>query len=261
MEVNTNFLAASGWGLANTGGNAITLQIAPTFNTSDGGTKTYLGWGDIIINPAVAAAQSNDDGLMGVTPSVEFTPRVIGGAGTAVGGVSFFRNFLQKNTAHVVKMNVRASAATVLPTSIVILSPNMWTGQLDRQVVNVTADTTMYQQQDNIVTITGLDVYIGRMSIIRFEGAFSESATPTLNIDVTIDRYISVEKALAENIENLNTATGAVKDLENVVNASAARVSPDRVKAPATDQAFTAIRTGIDLSRVPSKGFNSMANR
>ena len=261
MEVNTNFLAASGWGLANTGGNAITLQIAPTYTTDDAGAKTYRGWGDIMINPAVFDAQNSDDGLQGVTPSVEFTPRLVNGNGTAVGGVKFFRNFLQKNTVHIVKMNVRASAATVLPTSIVILSPNMWTGQMDRQVVNVTADTTMYQQQDNIVTITGLDVYIGRMSIIRFEGTFAESATPTLNIDVTIDRYISVEKALAENIENLSTATGAVKDLENVVNASAARVSPDRIKSPATEQAYADIATRIDLSRVPSKGFNSMANR
>lgn len=266
MGVNTNFIAAAGWGVQNTTGQAITLQIDST-GTVSGGVTTYTGYADIIFNREVLRANAYKNGLIGVTPNLDFTPKVgAGSTAVPVSGVHFFEQFIQRNTVHITKMNFRAGTATTLPTSVVILTPNLFTGQMDRQVVNVTADTTMYQQQSNIVTMSGLDLYISRDSVIRFEGAFSEATKPSLNIDVTIDKYISVEKSLLENMQQLNTAAGAAENLENVAANAANVLNPNAIRisdvssptlTAAINQRFA---DNINLANVPVKT-NSRGNR
>lgn len=70
----------------------------------------------------------------------------------------------------------------------------------------------MYQNQANVVTIN-CDFYLTRLCVIDFNGTFSTSTMPSLNIDVQIDKYLSIEKALMENLQLMNTTTGAAAAL------------------------------------------------
>lgn len=256
MPVNSNFIASAGWGLQNATGQALTLGIKPVSKTSDQ-TTTYTGWQKVEFNPAVY--DSGADGISSISPAVTYTNN----KGDSVNGVKFFRNFIQRNPVHITKMNVRASSLGVMPTNITILTPNIFTGQFDRQVINVTADTTMYQNQSNIVTIGGLDVFISRDSVIEFGGSFSEANAPTLNIDITIDKYLSLEKSLYENMQQLSTATGQMQDFSNVAENAAARLNPSVIQATVNSDeiAANAART-LGASILQNvKGTNSRGNR
>lgn len=264
MEINENFLANAGFGLVAAGGQALTMQVASRTDS----TRKHVGYADIVLNYEIAlqmAALGNSDGLIGISPAISFTAQ--GQTGTldaAADAKGLFRNFLQHNTAHISKLNFRAPSATTLPTSMLILTPNIFTGQMDRQVLNITADTTMYQQQANIVTINTVDLYIGRDSIIRFDGAFTENAQQVLNIDVTIDRYISVERALVQNLQLLDTQSGQVMLAAQVLNAEAAKTSPDVITSKAVDEVSKVtmpVTTAAGWYANNVKGFNSRGNR
>lgn len=263
MEINENFLANAGFGLVAAGGQALTMQVA---SRVDGNGK-HVGYADIVLNQEIAmqmAVLGNLDGLIGISPAVNFTAMGQDGTKDAPADtVGLFRNFLQHNTAHISKLNFRAPSATTLPTSMLIFTPNIFTGQMDRQVLNITADTTMYQQQPNIVTINKVDLYIGRDSIIRFEGAFNENSQTILNIDITIDRYISVERALVQNLQLLGTTSGQVMYAAQVLNAEAAKTAPEAVTSKVVDEVskVSVPANAVSYFNQNVKGWNSKGNR
>lgn len=241
MAVNTNFLANPGWAIANGSQQALTLGIAPVKDQNN----NFVGWNSINFDDP--ATKDFDT----ISPGVLLDP------------VQSFKRFVNKNPIHIAKFNIRASDAVYLPTSIIISTPNFFTGQYDRQIINVTADTTMYQNQNNMVTINGLDILVGRQSVIQFDAAFSTATQPSLSVDVTIDKYISLEKALYMNMQQLATAGGAAENLANEVENAQNIISPNKIQGlqqvANLDQMTV---TPINLSAVPQlKPFNSRGNR
>lgn len=257
MEINKNFLADAGFGLVAAGGQALTMQV----NSCVGGDGHHRGYADVVLNKEILlqmAALGNLDGLLSISPMIDFSAKGTDTTKDApADGVEIFRNFMQENTCHISKMNFRATAAETLPTSVLILTPNVFTGQLDRQVLNVTADTTMYQQQSNIVTMNNVDVYIGRNSIIRFAGAFDRATAQVLNIDITIDKYISVERALVQNLQLLATASGQVVKAIEDINEANAVINPNSVSINAANQAQGVIPVGSIAGWIAANGGNN----
>lgn len=248
-QVNTKFIANPSFGVSSVAGQALTLAIDP-FKEAEG--NKYVGFAPVYFDTDLYNGIT--DGLLSVTPGCTFTdPAAL--VQPTIAGKTFFQNFVRNNPIHVTKMNVRASAAVALPNSIEVLTPNVFSGQMDRQIVNVTADSNMYQNQSNIVTLN-CDIYLCRESIIVFNCAMSESTAPSLAIDVTFDKYLSLEKALVENYQILTTTTGmaaAINEEVANINAQVAQKSPVMVEATATP--FTGAQS---VQPAATKGNNFM---
>lgn len=141
--------------------------------------------------------------------------------------IEVFCDFIEKNPIHVTKLNVRASDISILPSSLEILTPNIFAGQFDRQIVNIVADTNMYQNQSNIVTLN-CDFYIARNSVLRVDTAFNikndGKNEPSLVMDMSFDKYLSLEKALVENYELLTTVAGQENAISQELATVAAKV-------------------------------------
>ena len=123
---------------------------------------------------------------------------------------SIFKDFVSKNPIHISKINLRTQNENVLPQQIVVTTPNVFTGQSDRQIIDVASKKNAYQYQNGIITIDDANLIICRNSSVCFNGAFSvsngdqsENVLPEneLYIDITIDKYLSLEKALVENLK------------------------------------------------------------
>lgn len=226
-NVNTKFIANPAWGIQNVSGQALTFTVEMVDFNSD---NVYDGYGNVWFDESLYGKLKQ--GLIAVTPGAKYSD----GYGVGVTGVEFITRFIAKNPIHCRKMNVRANSAGLLPTSIEIQTPNIFTGQMDRQIINVTADSNMYQNQGNIVTID-CDFFLCRESVIVFNvGSIASSTQYNLNIDFTFDKYISLEKALVENYQLLQTTSGAINAVEqeiSTINTVAAEKLPILTQAPA----------------------------
>lgn len=267
-KVDTNLLARLGFVMKTDGsGERITLELNPRYTPpTDPGTTPYrqTGWADIDFS--VDMPFNSDISLdlpipANVTPAVSDIVRYpdntvdeIMGTSTVRRwlGVKRFMDFVKRNPIHVTAINLRASSVESIPQQIVILSPDIAGGQMQRQVIDVASRKNAYQYQNDIITIDNLDMYIGRDSIIRFEGNFvhnwPQGATSTdipCFMDLTIDRYISLEKALVENIKLLSTATGQADAINQEVAKAEAQTVPTMVLNTPTN-------TGFDASAVAS---------
>lgn len=237
-NVNTKFIAGPSFGLTSVTGQALTWSVDMW---SDDGT--YKGYSDVYFNEQWKVLGSN--GLAAVTPGA--TLANVDPAGNPISSTEVFKNFIKQNPAHVSKLNVRALRADLLPTSIEILTPNVFSGQWDRQIINVTADSNMYQNQGNIVTIT-TDFFLSRDSVVRFNGTFAEAANAPLSIDVTIDKYLSLEKALVENYQLLQTTAGAINAVQQEI-ATINTVAAEKLPVMTTQmQAVAAPNSGTTAS-------------
>lgn len=118
-----------------------------------------------------------------------------------------FIDFVRNNPIHVNKINIRATDPGMLPTQILVETPNIFEGVAGRQIIDVSSQKTAYQYQNNIVTIDNTDLFIGRNSNIKFNAAFSMSSQDfydkPIYIDWFVDYYLSLEKALYKNLKNL----------------------------------------------------------
>lgn len=135
-------------------------------------------------------------------------------------GSFFFGLFLSENPIHCSKLNVRASDVAALPSTLEILTPNSFSGQFDRQIVNILADTNMYQNQNTIVTLD-CDFFIARNSILRVDSSFNNATAYSLYFDMTFDKYMSLEKAMVENYTLLQTSAG----LQNAIESEIANIN------------------------------------
>lgn len=252
MAVNTKFLANPAWGLQSVVGQALTLTVNMEDFDNDG---IYDGYGHVYFDTALYGGTKQ--GLVNVTPGCNYTD----GYGTPVSPVLFFTNFVAKNPIHVKKMNVRAVSAGELPTSIEVRTPNVFTGQLDRQIVNVTADSNMYQNQANIVTLD-CDIILARESVIIFNtGAIASAANNALNIDMTFDKYLSVEKALHENLQLLATESGQANAIAqevqqiNTIAAAKVPVLQEAQVIPISGADNTGAAAAVSVQPARTKGF------
>lgn len=227
-EVNTKFLANPAFGVTSVVGQALTLSIS-NLEVTDSGVTKYVGYKPVFFDDTVYNGVSN--GLTSVSPGVNWTSP----DGRQISSKVFLFGFLRNNPIHAKRMNVRAGKAGLLPSSIEILTPNVFSGVMDRQIVNVTADSNMYQNQANIVTLD-CDVYICRESIIIFNADFNEASATPLAIDVTFDKYLSVEKALVENYQLLVTETGLQSAISAEIEQINAKTS-DLIAKPLVTQA------------------------
>lgn len=286
--VNTKFIANPGWGIQSVGRQTVSVGFRPTINVTqhadpDEGTpeiSSYVGFNDIkfgIFGAIAAVTPGIVESILGqeemtdslrdiinslpLPKSVSISPDLRLKVGTSplipawnLTGIYAFIEMLSENPIHVRKINVRASSPEYLPSTLEILTPSVFNGQYDRQIINIVADTNMYQNQNNIVTID-TDFYICRNSIIRNDVICSVPTTnlaPALTIDFSFDKYLSLEKALKENYELLQTDAGvqnAVAQEVQQINTIAAAKMPilqgaEMVATPAnlTDKAAPSVQ-------------------
>lgn len=233
-NIDRNFIATPAFVVRSEGGgNTITMQVAGVVSGSN-----YTGWRKINFGMSgVVAALNYELSPYNVTPSVSNNddlyfmsedPDNSTTESPRQARVYNFLNFVHDNPVHVKSINLRASSDAVMPMQVIVKTPNIFTGQLDRQVIDVASKKTAYQYQNSIITISDVDFYLCRNSIIEFSGAFSAAAASTsLFVDLVIDTYLSLEKGLTENVTLLNTVSGQVvaaveqtQNVEAVVNAN-----------------------------------------
>ena len=248
-QVNTKFIANPSFGIQNVGKQTLTLGFMPCVRAAANNDDKYVGFNDISIPFMKAAFVSLlmttnviPDATLGMYPTakkISLAPAMKLKVGQKVGdtttrtdidwpalGVLF--DFLEQNPIHVTKLNVRASSIALLPSTMEVLTPNIFNGQYDRQVVNIVADTNMYQNQSNIVTLD-CDFYITRSSVLRVDSSHSQLVTSqspySLDMDFTFDKYLSLEKALVENYELLTTQAGMAAAISEEVAAVNAKTN------------------------------------
>lgn len=236
--IDKNFLANASFVMKNEGtGSTVTFQVTPVKDNNN----HYVSWSDL-----VNEVSSGDRILSGVS-SVSPT---FGDGNDAIN----WGEFWSRNPFHISKLNLRASKSAVLPTQIIVLTPNVFTGQYDRQILDVSANKSAYQYQNDIITIE-CDLFISRSSKIHFNGAFDETTAPALYIDAAIDKYISLEKGLVENVTLLKTDAGLNDLISGVVNVEVAKAEQNPFAAQAAEQGLITYNPNkVDISKVPYKG-------
>jgi len=247
-SINTKFIASPGWGIESVGKQTVSVTWRPLYEVLTAADTTtspttpatghYIGFADMplgLLGLMMSLVSTSVKGASTWSPyspmsvSLQPTIEIRGSGNTAptatttgyyhytVDGVQNFVEFLDKHPIHCTKLNVRANDARYLPATMEILTPNSFKGQYDRQVVNILADTNMYQNQSQIVTLD-CDFYLSRTSIIRVDSSFDEnSVVPALAMDFSFDKYLSLEKALNENYQLLQTDAGAANAIAQEV--------------------------------------------
>lgn len=227
--LDRNFLATPDFFVSTgEGGQTITITLYPTLESVGGYEEEHYslrGWNCLIFQSQyVLDYISSNETRFSVKPRT-VTPNCIDNfmlwnfvkiegsiVDTSWFGVYNFMDFVEKNPIHISKLNLRAANENVLPQQIVVYTPNLFTGQSDRQIIDVASKKTADQYQNGIITIDNADLIIARNSSIEFvcsmdvdNGDQPEQVLPEneLYIDITIDKYLSLEKALIENLKNM----------------------------------------------------------
>lgn len=245
-KVDVNLLANPGFVIQNdANGQVITTEMAP-LNTPVGGSSyatatsiNQTGWADLVFGNYNNAG----DNPLSVSPAVQDTINLSGNNQLTgmKAAIQAFHNFITDNPVHVKKVNIRVGNVAVMPSQLIILTPNIFTGIMSRQLIDISAQRNAYQYQNDIITLDNLDLVIGRNSIVRFAGNFNVQVwsgtagqgtpyakTPahSMFIDWTIDRYLSLEKGLVENVKLLETATGQADAINQEINKAEAKNVP-----------------------------------
>lgn len=254
LKINRKFLANPGFGIQNVGGQTLTMTVD---GSVDNGVQTYkkIYFGMLFMQMGAAGALQKD-GLVDITPGVQNLDRVGGTA--AEQRVYIFKDFVSCNPVHITRMNIRAVSMDALPQNITVYTPNVFTGQFDKQIINVTADANMYQNQASIITVN-VDTYISRNCIVEFGGQFSVPSTQAtasrLYVDVTFDKYLSLEKALYENLQLLATPAGQVSaaaEAVNEVNTQVATAVGTAFRMPNNESTANIMRDAIRAGGTPA---------
>lgn len=202
-NIDSNLIATPGFIVKSFGdGKTITLNL----QGFDDGTN-ITGWAPIEFNTYyIFATCQGQGGLKDVTPSVTEDPflDIVGPVPDYVKRAMNFLEFVSDNPIHIKEINLRASNINILPAQILIDTPNIFNGQMDRQLIDVSSQLNAYQYQNDIITIKNTDLLIGRKSCITFNGSFNVPNTNTLFVDIVVDYYLSLEKGLKDNVTLLN---------------------------------------------------------
>ena len=209
--IDSNFLAKSDFCVKTQGGGVITTQLNYKFSNGDYSTATGLQDIDFSMSEYVLLMMDSLRSPFDVTPSYDKNIWLLDLL--EIVGVDRLRrvwnfvNFVRNNPIHVNKINIRATDPGMLPTQILVETPNIFKGDAGRQIIDVSSQKTSYQYQNNIVTVKNTDLFIGRNSNIKFNAAFSMDPQDfydnPIYIDWFVDYYLSLEKALYQNLKNL----------------------------------------------------------
>lgn len=208
--IDSNFLANSGFCVKTHGSGVITTQLNYKGLNGDYSTATGLQDMDFSISGYMVVME---DALMSpfdVIPSYDKNVWILDLFAPGLDQfkrVLNFIDFVRNNPIHVHKINIRATDPGMLPTQILVETPNIFDGDAGRQIIDVSSQKTAYQYQNNIVTVENTDLFIGRNSNIKFNAAFSmdpqDFYDKPIYIDWFVDYYLSLEKALYKNLKNL----------------------------------------------------------
>lgn len=293
LNINRKFLANPGFGIQNVGGQTLTMTIAGEVNDNVqtykkivfGGIFEKLGFiplkegmtnldaflkslsisteskinsamshDELIVWPVKGGFSVGlDDGLKDITPGVaDLSGSTLSAAAFRV---AIFKDFIDKNPAHITRMNIRAADMAALPQNVTIYTPNVFSGQYDKQIINVTADANMYQNQSSIITVS-VDAFISRNCIIEFGGQFANlNNAKDLYVDVTFDKYLSLEKALYENLQLLATPAGQVSaaaEAVKEVNTQVATAVGTAFRMPNNESTANVMRDAIRAGGTPT---------
>lgn len=114
-------------------------------------------------------------------------------------GIANFKAWWMSNCFFVKRLNIRATATANLPSQIIIETPDIFSGNLQTQIIDVGANFVSTQYQSAIVTIDNLELFVSRNSTIKVVGTTS-SASQVLYLDFTIAAFISLEFCLQQSI-------------------------------------------------------------
>lgn len=114
-------------------------------------------------------------------------------------GIQNFKKWWANNPFYVTRFNVRASSTSTLPSQIIVRTPDIFSGNIQTQIIDIGANFVSTQYQSAIVTIDNLEVFVGRDSEIQVVGNTGASAA-TLYLDLTIRCFISLEFCLQQSI-------------------------------------------------------------
>ena len=161
------------------------------------GLPSYLAVGTKTLSIAITAASTSWGNLKNSTNALSSLGEAYcttSPYSTKAAVAEFWKN----NAMYISKMNIRCSDATYLPTSIKFVTPNIFTGQDDVQVIDVSANIISMQYQQNIVTLN-TDIMLGRSTYIDILG--TAAANEVLTLDLTITHFASLEVGLQSFLE------------------------------------------------------------
>lgn len=137
--------------------------------------------------------------------------------GSVDAGVSNFKKWWSQNPFLITAINVRAASQAALPSQIIIETPDIYSGNINTQIVDIGANFNANQYQTNIVTIENLCLFVGRNSTIRPVGNATSSTSVNLYLDITIRCFISLELALQQAVlGGLVSSEGVASVLEGI---------------------------------------------
>lgn len=225
-NLDLNFLARPDF-VVSTGENGQTITLLPTPKKTSVGTFeeevwNITGWTDInFLSGDISLLVGSDTiayGLHDINPSVsdnvfDALPMqgVTGETANKIMRIINFVRFIELNPVHVKSLNIRTGNENLLPQQIIIQHPNIFSGYSTQQIIDVASTKTAYQYQNGVITIPDVDIILSRNCNIRFNCSCSvydgdnqygvETPENQLYIDFVIDKYLSLEKALMENLK------------------------------------------------------------
>ncbi len=131
-------------------------------------------------------------------------------------GIANFKAWWMCNPYYVTRLNVRATATANLPSQVIVETPDIFSGNIQTQIIDIGANFVSTQYQSAIVTIDNLELFIARTSTIKVVGSTS-SASQVLYLDFTIKAFISLEFCLQQSI-----LAGALTNAEVATDITAA---------------------------------------
>ena len=181
--------------------SAGTRKLTLTVTAASSDTYAYPSF-----NASVA-----DTGLTAVSPYA-------GASSTA--GVANFKAWWLNNPFLITRLNVRAYDKASMPGQVIVETPDVFSGNMQNQIIDLGANTVSTQFQDAIVTVDNLELFVSRNSTIKVMGNAS-AASKLLYLDVTIQAFISLEFCLQQAVlggalnGNAETITEIVGSVDN----------------------------------------------
>ena len=217
-----NFLASRVPLYMTAGTKTITLKVS----------STEAVWGTV--TPRTIA-----NGTPGIITGI--SPQLFSGSNGVAQSVAAFGQWWEANPFVVKKLNIRCTKALDLPTQIIFKTNDIFSGNIQNQIVDVSAAFQSTQFQNSIVTIPNLEILVGRNTSIEIAGTptGSSESPAVMFIDVTIGYFISLEFALQQahlsNAVSTEDATTVVSAVDNEgtkiasvdLNEETMKVSPD----------------------------------
>lgn len=153
-------------------------------------------------------------------------------------GIANFKAWWMSNPFYVTRLNIRATSTANLPSQVIIKTPDIFTGTMQTQIVDIGANFVSTQFQSSIVTIDNLDLFVSRNSEIEVVGG-STAASQVLYLDFTIRAFISLEFCLQQSILSLAASN---EDLATIVSAVDNEGTKTAILDPADSSSLTSTK-------------------